>query len=361
MARRRRMMILTEGRLGVFASKTANCLVRYCRDEVACILDGKAARSGRRLEEVLGGHASGIPIVGSVAEGLAQRPTHLVIGIAPVGGSLPAAWRRIILQSIAAGLDVVSGLHEALGADPEFAAAAKRRKVRIHDVRQTPPGVGVAQDRLRGLAQRRIALVGTDCNMGKMVTSVELDRALRAGGYDSEFIATGQTGIMIAGTGIAIDHVISDFVNGAIEGLCWERRRRQVVVVEGQGSVYHPAYSGVTVGMLHGAMPHAIVYQHAPTRRHVLHYEQFPLMPVADGIRLVEALTAPVFPAKVIAISLNTVGMSDAEAARAASRLEDETGLPAEDPIRHGTAKLVRAAVGALGLKRTRRARTNAR
>jgi uncharacterized NAD-dependent epimerase/dehydratase family protein len=192
--------------------------------------------------------------------------------------------------------------------------------------------------------------------MGKMVTSVELDRALRAKGYDSEFIATGQTGIMIAGSGIAIDHVVSDFVNGVIEGMCWERRRRQVVVVEGQGSVYHPAYSGVTVGMLHGSMPHAIVYQHVPNRRRILHYEQFPLMPVTEGIALVEALTRHVHPAKVIAVSLNTVGMSDAEAARAARKIEDETGLPAEDPIRHGTAKLVRAAERALGLKRRRTA-----
>jgi uncharacterized NAD-dependent epimerase/dehydratase family protein len=193
--------------------------------------------------------------------------------------------------------------------------------------------------------------------MGKMVTSVELDRALRAAGYDSEFIATGQTGIMIAGSGIAIDHVISDFVNGAIEQLCWERRKRQVVVVEGQGSVYHPAYSGVTVGMLHGTMPHAIVYQHVPSRKQIYHYEKFPLMPVKDGIQLVEALTRPLQPARVVAISLNTFGMDDQAADRAAKSLEDETGLPAADPIRHGCGKIVRASVDALSLQPARRAK----
>ncbi|MBA2479205.1 MAG: DUF1611 domain-containing protein [Planctomycetes bacterium] len=350
MARKRRMMILTEGRLGIFTAKTATCLVRYCADEVACILDSKAARAGKPLEELIGVGA-GLPIVSTVAEGLTHKPTQLVIGIAPVGGALPASWRKIILQCIDAGMDVVSGLHHILGEDEEFAKAAKRRKVRIWDVRESPADVSVAQDRLRDLPQRRIALVGSDCNMGKMVTSVELDRGLRAAGYDSEFIATGQTGIMIAGSGIAIDHVISDFVNGAIEQLCWERRKRQVVIVEGQGSVYHPAYSGVTVGMLHGSMPHAIVYQHVPNRTHIYHYEKFPLMPVKAGIQLVEALTAAIYPSKVIAVSLNTFGMTDADADRAAKKLEDETGLPAEDPIRHGSAKLVRAAADALGLK----------
>lgn len=351
MARKRRMMILTEGRLGVFTSKTATCLVRYCQHEVACILDSQAARNGKPLEEMIGVGA-GLPIVSSVAEGLKHKPTQLVIGIAPVGGALPASWRNIILQCIAAGLDIVSGLHHLLAKDAEFSAAAKRKEVRIWDVRESPAEITVAQDRLRDLPQRRIALVGSDCNMGKMVTSVELDRGLQAAGYDSEFIATGQTGIMIAGSGIAIDHVISDFVNGAIEQLCWERRKRQVVIVEGQGSVYHPAYSGVTVGMLHGSMPHAIVYQHVPTRTHILHYEKFRLLPVKRGIQLVEALTAPLYPAKVIAISLNTFGMTPDAAERAAKKLEDETGLPTEDPIRDGSHKLVRAAVKALKLKK---------
>nr|MBA3710154.1 DUF1611 domain-containing protein [Planctomycetota bacterium] len=315
MASKRRMMILTQGSLGVFTAKTATCLLRYCADEVACVLDTKA-NVGKRLEDILGVGA-GIPIVATVADGLKHKPNQLVIGIAPVGGKLPTSWRKIILECIAAGMDIVSGLHQLLKEDTEFAAAAKRRKVRMWDVREAPE-VSVLQDRLRDLPQRRIALVGSDCNMGKMVTSVELDRALRAAGYDSEFIATGQTGIMIAGSGIAIDHVISDYVNGAIEQLCYERRKRQVVVVEGQGSVYHPAYSGVTVGMLHGTMPHAVIYQHVPTRTHVFHFDKkFPLMPVPQGIALVEALLEPVHPATVIAVSLNTFGMSDAEAARA--------------------------------------------
>ena len=339
MQSKRRMMILTEGKLGVFSSKTATSLVRYCTEQTVCILDSKAARAGKKLEEVIG-IGQGIPIVKSVQEGLEYKPTELLIGIAPVGGSLPTAWRKLVLQAIDAGLDVVSGLHQVFGDDPEFAKAAKKKKVRIWDVRLPPPGVGVAEDRLRDLKQRRVAVVGADCNIGKMVTAIELDRALQKRGWDSEFIATGQTGIMIAGSGIAVDHVISDYVNGAAELLCWERRKRQIVVIEGQGSVYHPAYSAVTVGLLHGSMPHAVIYTHAPTRTEISHYPKFKIIPLKQGIQLVEDLTRPLLPSKVAAVSLNTVGMSESDANRARDSIEDETGLPAADPIRHGAEKL---------------------
>ena len=338
----RRMMILTEGQLGVFSSKTATSLIRYCPSETACVLDSKAARASKPLEDVIGcGH--GIPIVSSVAQGLKHKPTELLIGIAPVGGKLPQSWRNIILAAIAAGLDIVSGLHHVLSEDAEFAAAAKKKKVKLVDVRVPPADISVAEDKLRGLKQRRIALLGSDCNLGKMVTALEINKGLLKSGWDSEFVATGQTGIMIAGSGIAVDHVLSDYVNGAAERLCWERRNREVVVVEGQGSVYHPAYSGVTVGLLHGSMPHAIVYVHAPNRKNISHYEKFKIYPVKDGIQLVEALMKPLQPCRVAAVSLNTVGMTPAAADRAAKQIEDQTGLPAEDPIRHGTSKMVPA------------------
>jgi uncharacterized NAD-dependent epimerase/dehydratase family protein len=350
-SKKRRMMILTEGQLGIFSSKTATSIIRYCPTETVCVLDSKAARSGKRLEEIIGvGH--GIPLVKNVEEGLRYKPNQLIIGIAPVGGKLPTSWRKVILAAINAGLDVVSGLHHILHEDPEFAAAAKKKKVRIWDCREAPADISVSEDKLRDLPQRRIALVGSDCNLGKMVTSLELDKGLREAGYDSEFIATGQTGIMIAGSGIATDHVISDYVNGATERLCWERRKRQIVIIEGQGSVYHPAYSGVTVGMLHGCMPHAVIYQWGPTRTKIRHYETFTIPPLKQGIQLVEDLLKPIHPAKVIAIGLNTVGMSDDEAERATKQIEAETGLPAADPIRHGAGKLVRATEAALSLKR---------
>lgn len=336
------MMILTEGKLGIFSAKTAVCLVRYCPAEVVCILDSKAARSGKPLEALIG-IGRGVPIVSSVREGLQHTPTQLVIGIAPVGGQLPAPWRRIVVQAIGAGLDIVNGLHFVLQDDPELAALARKKKVRLFDVRVPPPDLGVVEDKLRRLSQRRIAVVGSDCSVGKMLTAVELDRGLRERGWDSEFVATGQTGIMIAGSGIAVDHVLSDYVNGAAERLCWERRKRQVVVVEGQGSVYHPAYSGVTVGLLHGSMPHGMVYVHAPARRKMSHYDQFDLPPITQAIQLTEDLTRPVFPAKVLAVSLNTVGMSDAEVERAVRDTESQTGLPACDPIRHGIGKLLDA------------------
>ena len=346
-------MILTEGKLGVFSSKTATSLIRYCPEQTACVLDSKAARSGKSLEEILGvGVGRGIPIVKSLREGLKHKPTQLLVGIAPVGGCLPAAWRKIVLQAIDAGLDIVSGLHQIFGEDDEFAKVAQKKKVRIWDVRLPPPGIEVMQDKLRSLPQRRVAVVGADCNIGKMVTAIELDRALRRRGWDSEFVATGQTGIMIAGSGIAVDHVLSDYVNGAAELLCWQRRKRQIVVIEGQGSVYHPAYSAVTVGLLHGSMPHAIVYAHAPARVEISHYPNFKIIPIKQGIQLVEDLMRPLMPAKVVAVSLNTVEMSDAEAERAREEIQAETGVPAADPIRHTAEALACAVENSLGFER---------
>ncbi len=350
-AARRRMMILTEGQLGVFTAKTATCLVRYCPDEVVCVLDSVAAKSGHPLESFLSVGAN-VPIVSSVEEGLEFAPTQLVIGIAPVGGRLPDAWRAIVLASIRAGLDVVSGLHHILGDDREFAAAAKTHRVQIRDVRTAPPDLGVAQDLLRGLKQRRVSIVGSDCSVGKMLTALELSKALCARGWDCDWAATGQTGILIQGSGIAVDHVISDYVNGAAERLCYERRDREIVIVEGQGSVYHPAYSGVTVGLLHGAMPHTMVFVHQPSRKEVWHYGNFPLPPIAQGIALCEALMAPIHPAKVAAIALNTVDLDAAEADNVIRAIERETGLPACDPIRQGSSKLAVAVEAALAIKK---------
>lgn len=345
MPKKRRVMILTEGKLGVFSSKTAASVIRYCTDEVACVLDAHAAKTGKPIEDFIGvGH--GIPFVKTVREGLAHKPTQLLIGISPVGGQLPAPWRKIVLDALNAGLDIVSGLHFELAADPAFAAASRRTKARLIDVRIPPADLGVAEDKLRALKQRRIAIVGSDCNIGKMVTAIEIDRVLRDEGIDSVFAATGQTGIMIAGSGIAVDHVLSDYVNGAAERLCWERRKHAVVVVEGQGSVYHPAYSGVTAGLLHGSMPHAMVMQHAPARTHVRHFPQFKIPPLKEIIALAEAMVKPLQPAKVAAIGLNTYGLTDREAIAAARKIERETRLPAADPIRDGRAgarKLVAA------------------
>ncbi len=343
-------MILTEGQLGIFTAKTATCLVRYCPDEVACILDSEAAASGRSLDDFIRVGA-GVPIVSSVKDGLSDKPTQLVIGIAPVGGKLPEAWRKIVLESIEAGLDVVSGLHHILGGDAEFSAAAKAKGVAIRDVRVPPADLGVAQDLLRGLKQRRVSVVGSDCSVGKMLTALELSKTLRARGWDSDWVATGQTGIMIQGSGIAVDRCISDYVNGAAERLCYERRDREILVIEGQGSVYHPAYSGVTVGLLHGAMPHAMVFVHQPSRKMIWHYGDFPLPPITQGIALCEALMAPVHPAKVAAVALNTVDLDAAAADKAVSDTERETGLPACDPIRHGPEKLAAAVERALKLR----------
>jgi uncharacterized NAD-dependent epimerase/dehydratase family protein len=334
------MMILTEGRLGTYESKTANCLVRYCPKEVVCILDSQAA--GKNLSDFLG-IGKDIPIVATVAEGLHYRPTELVLGVAPVGGRPEPAWRKLILAALEARLDVVSGMHQLLTSDRELRETARRHNAHLWDVRRTPSDLDVAADRLRDLKQKRVLVVGADCNLGKMVAALEIAIGLKLAGWCAEFVATGQTGIMIAGGGIAVDHVLSDFVNGAVERLCWERKNQEILVIEGQGSLTHPGFSAVSAGLLHGSLPHAMVFVHDPRRKTYRHYDHLKLPPLKEMIRLNETMVAPLHPAKVVAVALNTWGMLPAAAKAAVKKCEDETGLPACDVVRDGPGKIVEA------------------
>ncbi|HEY4481475.1 MAG TPA: DUF1611 domain-containing protein [Candidatus Brocadiaceae bacterium] len=335
---KRKLVILTEGRLDVFSAKTAVSVIRYCREEVVAVID--SVNAGKDIESIIG-VGKGIPIVSTVAETLPLKPTALLIGIAPPGGMLPAEWRKHITDALKNNLDIISGLHCHVSDDPEFTQLAHDHRREIWDVRKVPEDIPLGTVKAKETKTLRILTVGSDCNIGKMVTSIEITNAAKKRGINACFVATGQTGIMIEGSGIAVDHVISDFISGAAEKLVLDRAQYQLLSIEGQGTIVHPAYSGVTLGLLHGSAPQGLILCHQPARKTLRHFASFPILPLPYLIELYEKLAQPVHPCKVLGISLNCVGMSDNNALREIQKVEKETKLPATDPIKFGVDKFI--------------------
>ena len=329
----RRYLVLAPGHFADDA-KTAHGVIRYGRDEIAAVVDPSCA--GRSVREVVPYLDCDAPVVASVAEGLAQHPTALLIGTAPVGGALPQAWRRSVLDAIAARLEIVSGLHEMLGDDAEFAEAAKRSGVRITDLRKPPP-TPVFTGAAYGVTAPVLLAVGNDCQVGKMTVVLELARAAARANVRAEFVPTGQTGIAIAGWGIAIDRVVSDFASGASEQLVCEAAQRgpDLIFVEGQGAINHPAYAPVTLALMYGCAPDALLLVCDPVREKLEGFEAR-TMGYRELIRLHEAILAPVKPAAVVGIALRTRGLDDAAAQAEIERARAETLLPADDVVRNG-------------------------
>lgn len=338
----RRFLILAEGHFGPQSSKTANAAIRYIPNEVVAVLDSRHA--GKTVQDILGFGGS-IPIVASFTAGVATAPTALLIGIAPAGGQFPDAWRDIVMSALAARLDVWSGLHTMLGDDIQFAAAAAASGTSIHDLRRPPAMLDIGTGRVRELHNTTVVLtVGTDCNIGKMTTQLQVQSAVQALGHRVHFGATGQTGILIEGRGIAVDAVIADFIAGAAEALTLEAAEgADIVLVEGQGSLLQPAYSGVTLGLMHGALPHAMVLCSQPSRTAIYRQEWVPIPPLPDVIRMYEAAMAPLQPSPVIALALNTYDLDEPAAREAIARAQDATGLPATDPVRFDPAPIAQA------------------
>jgi uncharacterized NAD-dependent epimerase/dehydratase family protein len=341
---KRRLVILAEGNFGFHHGKTAVGVIRYGPDDVVAVID--SSQAGGNVSSILPGRD--IPIVATLHEALAQdpRPDTLLIGIAPTGGKLPDSWRATILAAIAAGLDVHSGLHTFLGDDPEFSAAARAAGVRLVDYRRPPARMETAVGRRHGPGKRVILTVGTDCAIGKMSVALELRDAARAAGRSASFVPTGQTGMMIDGWGAAVDRLISDFAQGTVEWLVEEGEARgDWVIVEGQGSLDHPAYSSVTLALIHGATPQAMVLVHkAGQTEHDFEHlpdASFPIADLRSFIDLHERVAGLVAPSRVVAIAVNTSLVRDEAAARAEiERIAAETGLPADDPVRFGAARL---------------------
>jgi len=336
----RRYLVLTQGQTHPTPAKLAATLLRYKPEWVVALLD--AENAGRTAGELMN-VGEGIPVVAGINEALPLRPTTLVIGIAPSGGRLPESWRSVILEAIRSGLDVISGLHSFLNDDVEFVNAAKKNNVKLTDLRKPPENPGVNQCRAKLTNTFRIHTVGTDCNCGKKVAAIELDRALRLEGKKSKFIATGQSGILISGAGITLDRVVSDFVAGAAESLVLENKNNDYLCIEGQGAITHPLYSGVTLSMLHGFMPQCLILCHQPDRREMRGAYGVPVPEINKTIDLYERMAEPVCKTKVVGIALNLMAYPDKKAAELVEKTETETGLPATDVIRFGSEKLVKA------------------
>jgi D-glutamate N-acetyltransferase len=339
-----RFLILADGEFGPMTSKTANSVIRYLPERTLGVLDRRQA--GRTVQEVLG-FGGRIPIVGSMREGLALGPSAVLVGIAPLGGRLPEEWRGWLAEALDGGCDLWSGLHTFLGDDPVLAAKARARGRSIFDVRKPPKDLTVASGAAKAVEPYVVLTVGTDCNVGKMTAQLQLIRRLNAGGLRTRFVATGQTGIFLEGWGIAVDAVVADFVAGAAERLVLQGSvDADVVLVEGQGSINHPGYSGVTLGLLHGACPDAMILCHQSSRRYIGDYREaawLRIPPLSDYIRWYEAMGSAVHPTKVIGISLNTYDLSDEAAREACEAAGSETGLAATDPVRFDPTPLVDA------------------
>lgn len=341
MARDLRYLVLAEGQFGPMTSKTANGCIRYSPERVVAVLDSRHA--GRTAGQVIG-FGGDIPVVATVEEGLKLGPNALLIGIAPTGGRFPESWRGIMRSAIVSGLEIWSGLHTFIGDDQEFAALARQHGVAIHDLRKPPERLQVAAGRVRDVASTVILTVGTDCNIGKMTASLQLRDGLRSRGRSVAFAGTGQTGILIEGWGISVDAVIADFIAGASERLTLDAAKAgEIVLVEGQGSLVHPSYSGVTYGLMQGSLPHAMIMCAQPSRTAINNHPWVKIPPLRDFIAFHERVLEPLRPSTTIAVALNTFDLSEQAARDAIRRAEDETGLPATDPVRFDSAPIVDA------------------
>ena len=341
MSRSPRYLILADGLFGPETSKTANACIRYTPDHVVGVIDSRHA--GRTSQQILG-FGGNIPVVATLDEGLALGPNALLIGIAPPGGQIPSEWVQLVRRAIEHKLEVWSGLHSFLGDIPELAEAARTHDVGIHDLRRPPAKITVANGRVRSVDATVVLTVGTDCNIGKMTTQLQLLGSLRDKGIRTSFAATGQTGILIEGRGISVDAVVADFISGAAEKLVLDcAADSDLVLVEGQGSIIHPSYSGVTFGLLHGSLPHAQVMCAQPSRKAINRCEWVKIPPLPDFIRLSESVAAPLRPAPVIAVALNTYDLDDDTARRTIEQVQRETGLPTTDVVRYDPAPVADA------------------
>lgn len=276
----------------------------------------------------------------TIADAAAKGAKTMVVGVVNAGGVLPDHWVDVIVQAIEAGFDIASGLHTRLASKPAIAQAAERHGRQLFDVRHTDRTFATGKGTKRsGL---RLLTVGTDCSAGKKYTALALEREMRARGMDADFRATGQTGILIAGDGIAVDAVVADFISGAAERVSPARQDGGWDIIEGQGSLFHPSYAGVSLGLLHGAQPDALVLCHEPGRPHMRGVPGHPVPGLKETLeRNLEAarLTNPDVVA--VGVAFNTSAYSDEEAARLCAEAAAELNLPCQDPVRMGVDQIV--------------------
>jgi D-glutamate N-acetyltransferase len=338
-----RYLILAEGfSADPHYGKTALGVLRYRREDVVAVLD--SLRTGESED--------GVPIVGTVGEALAYEPTTALVGVATQGGRFPPAWVEILKECIASGIDVENGLHMFLADDPELTGLAREHGVELRDLRRPPADLSTATGANFDVPGTIVLTVGSDCAIGKMTVALELDLEARRRGVRSTFVPTGQTGIAIAGWGIAVDAVVADFIAGAAERLVVEGSQRggELLWVEGQGSILHPVYSGVTLGLFHGSAPHLLVLCHQAglTEIEGAGGGPHPIPSLRELVDLHERMSLPRRPARVVAVAVNTRGLDTEAAVAAVAAAEAETGLPADDLVRFGAGRLVDAVLAAV-------------
>ena len=333
-----RYLILAEGFSGdPHYAKTMWGVLRYLRDDVVAVLD--STRAGETIE--------GLPVVATVDDALCFNPTTALVGVVTQGGHFPPAWIDLLRSCISKGLHVENGLHVFLGDDPALRDLAARHGVELRDLRRPPADLSTATGENLAVPATIVLTVGSDCAIGKMTVALELDLEARRRGLRSAFVPTGQTGIAIAGWGISVDAVVADFIAGAAERLVVEGHERgaDLLWIEGQGAILHPVYSGVTVGLFHGSTPHLLVLCHEAGRTEIegAGGGPHPIPPLSELVALHESLALPARPATVAAIAVHTRELDEPAARAAVAAAEDETGLPADDPVRFGAARLVDA------------------
>ena len=352
----RKLVILAEGHFELHASKTATGVIRYSHDEVVAVID--STKAGLDVAEALGiDLGQGIPVVRDINEALGYQPDALLIGIAPKGGNLPSEWRWQLLTALENGLDIINGLHVFLAEDEELRTAAEKRGVTLWDVRRPPNKRVVASYTPHRPGSRTVLAVGSDCSTGKMTTMLEINREAQRRGLKSEFVATGQTGIMIANNGLPVDRIISDFVAGMVEEMVLDfAGKYDWVFVEGQGALNHPGYSCVTLGLLHSTLPDAMIFCHQAGTTAIGGYDNCPFPSLARMIEINEDAVNWLHPkhnSKIVGVSLLTYHLSEAEARDEIKRVEDEVGLPTTDVIRFGAGKLMDALMEHFGAFRS--------
>ena len=348
------VVLLQHGGLDNLSGKTGLAMLRYRSGPIVAVID--PAHAGADLQ-ALTGIPRPVPVVADMAAALAHGPAVAVVGLAPSGGRLPEEMRADVRLALRAGLSLASGLHSRLAEDPDFAAIPRAAGQWIWDLRQEPPGLEVAAARAAALPCRRLLAVGSDMAVGKMSTCLELAAAARRRGLDARFVGTGQAGILISGEGVALDAVRVDYAAGAVEAAVLRAADgagpEALVLVEGQGSLAHPG-STATLPLMRGSQPTDLLLVHRAGQSHVRTRPgavPVPIPPLPELIAACEALAALGRPdglrPRVQALALNTALLEAGEAAAAAARLADATGLPVVDPVRQGGEALLDAVLAA--------------
>jgi uncharacterized NAD-dependent epimerase/dehydratase family protein len=335
----RRYILFAEDCFGLFTSKISASLIRYKSSLCVAVVD--SSQAGLTVQDVLG-YGGPIPIVAKVEDAQHLQPEVLVVGKGLHSADLPPGWKSPIMTAMQSGLHIINCIHFRLASDPDLAQAARDHDITIWETKD-PPIVPLNKARTLDLNTWIIHTCGSDSNIGKKTTGLQLYFEATRRGIKTGFAATGQSGMLISGHGIAIDGVPGDFMGGAAEQVVLEAAPgNDWVIVEGQGSLNHIAVSGVALAILHGALPHVLVFCHRLGLERTK-FNDTPIIPIPELIRLNEELTVFERPAKVAVISVNSAGLSDAEYERHARELEDQTGLPVTDPCRDDASRLVEA------------------